>query len=121
MSLALNLDIQIPNEPESEMDFGRYIQNFVTINGGITFLTISMISVLAALSKQVIKMDGVTNKIFTVVGTFLLFSITTLAITGFSPTEYQIYLYTCYHAGIISGSFFVMLKQEYDSENVYSF
>jgi len=109
VSFALNFDLHYPNQTLDE-DFETYFENFVTVNGGITFLTVSIISILAAFSKQMIKMDGIINKIFTFVGTFLFFSISMLAMTNILPTKYQIYLYTFYHAGIICGIFFMMIK-----------
>jgi len=121
VNIALNYGIHIPNESVLKQDIGSYIQNFISINGGITFLTISIISILATLSKQMIKMDGITNKIFMFIGTFLLFSISIFAIANISPTEYQIYLYACYHAGIIFGAFFAMLKNISNSDNTDSF
>ena len=50
-------------------------------------------------------MDGKTITFF---GTFVFFSMISMSLTQNDPTNSQIYLYTCYHAGIIGGAMYQM-------------
>ena len=85
-----------------------WTQEFVTNNGGVTFLIISSITLMAAATKRIVGMDGILNKIITFVGTFFFFSMISLSLTNSDPTDSQVYLYVFYQAGIITGTLYQM-------------
>ena len=83
---------------------------FISNNGGITFLIISSITLMATATKKIVGMDGFLNKIVTFVGTFFFFSMISLSLTNSDPTNSQVYLYVFYQAGIITGTLYQMNK-----------
>lgn len=109
INFSLNNHIQIPQEFPNQ-DILKFLNNFVKANGGTTFLAISSITILATITKKMLKVEGVLNKVFTFMGTFILFFMTMLTISNTNPTPFQVYAYTCYQAGIVSGAFYVMYK-----------
>ena len=88
----------------------KWTTEFVKNNGGITFLIISSITLMAAATKRIVGMDGLLNKIITFVGTFFFFSMIALSFTNSDPTDSQVYLYVFYQAGIITGALYQMNK-----------
>lgn len=88
----------------------EWATEFVTNNGGITFLIISSITLMASATKKIIGIDGILNKIITFVGTFFFFSMIALSLTNSDPTDSQVYLYVFYQAGIIAGALYQMNK-----------
>ena len=88
----------------------EWVTEFVSNNGGITFLIVSSITLMAAATKRIVGLDGVVNKIITFVGTFFFFSMISLSLTNTDPTDSQVYLYVFYQAGIISGTLYQMNK-----------
>lgn len=109
INFALNNLVQIPQEFPNQ-DILEFLKNFINANGGTTFLVISSITILAIITKKMLKINGVLNTIFTFMGTFILFFMTMLTISNTDPTPFQIYGYTCYQAGIVGGAFYVMYK-----------
>lgn len=85
-----------------------WMTEFVKINGGATFLIVSSITIMAAATKQIIKVAGKISSLFTFVGTFTFVMMISLSLTQGSLTDSEVYLYTFYQAGIISGAFFEM-------------
>ena len=83
---------------------------FVQANGGLTFLIISSITMMAAATKRIVGMEGVFSKIFTFVGTYIFFSMLALTFTHSDPSHSQVYLYAFYQAGIVGGIFYQMNK-----------
>jgi magnesium-transporting ATPase (P-type) len=83
---------------------------FIQTNGGLTFLIISSITIMAAATKRIVGMDGIFSKIFTFVGTYIFFSMLALTFTHSDPTHSQVYLYAFYQAGIVGGIFYQMNK-----------
>jgi hypothetical protein len=83
---------------------------FIQINGGLTFLIISSITIMAAATRRIVGMEGFLSKIFTFVGTYIFFSMIALTLTHSDPTHSQIYLYAFYQAGIVGGIFYQMNK-----------
>ncbi len=88
-----------------------WISDFVTANGGATFLIISSIALMAAATKKIVGMNaGFLNRLITCVGTFTFFSMLVLSFSKSDPTNAGVFLYTFYQAGIIGGAFFAMNK-----------
>ncbi len=86
-----------------------WLNEFVTANGGATFLIITSITLMAAATKKIVGMNtGFLNRLVTFVGTFIFFSILALSFTDSDPTFSGVFLYTFYQAGIIGGAFFAM-------------
>lgn len=83
---------------------------FIQANGGLTFLIISSITVMAAATKRIVGMEGVFSKLFTFVGTYIFFSMLALTFSHTDPTHSQVYLYAFYQAGIVGGIFYQMNK-----------
>ncbi len=84
--------------------------DFVTSNGGATFLIISSVTLMASATRRIVGLDGKINKIVTFIGTFIFVSMMALSFTQSDPTNSQIYLYTFYQAGIIGGALYEMNK-----------
>ncbi|KAF6244910.1 hypothetical protein [Nitrosopumilus sp. b2] len=110
INFAINSGINIPDDVS--LDDGLFVlaNNFIQNNGGMTFLIISSISVLAVFTKKMIKIEGSFATFFSFIGTFLFFFMSLLTVTNLEPTSFQIYLYACYQIGIISGIFYVAQK-----------
>ncbi len=84
---------------------------FVQANGGLTFLIISSITIMAAATRRIVGMEGVIlSKVFTFVGTYIFFSMMALTLTQSDPSHSQIYLYAFYQSGIVGGIFYQMNK-----------
>lgn len=83
---------------------------FIQVNGGLTFLIVSSITIMAAATKRIVGMEGIFSKIFTFVGTYIFFSMLALTFTRSDPTHSQVYLYAFYQAGIVGGIFYQMNK-----------
>jgi len=87
-----------------------WTDDFVRSNGGMTFLIVSSITLMAAATKRIIGMDGIFSKFFTFIGTFIFFSMIALSLTHSDPTHSQVYLYAFYQAGIVGGIFYRLNK-----------
>ena len=86
-----------------------WINNFITANGGATFLIITSIGLMAAATKRIVGMNtGIVNRLVTFVGTFVFFTMLVLSFTKSDPTSSGVFLYTFYQAGIVGGAFFAM-------------
>jgi len=111
---SVNFAIQggslIPSASILEDGLIEWITEFVSNNGGITFLIISSITLMAAATKKIVGLNGIFHKIVTFVGTFFFFSMIALSLTNSDPTDSQVYLYVFYQAGIITGTLYQMNK-----------
>jgi len=86
-----------------------WINNFITANGGATFLIITSIGLMAGATKRIVGMNtGFLNRMVTFVGTFVFFTMLVLSFTKSDPTSSGVFLYTFYQAGIVGGAFFAM-------------
>ena len=86
-----------------------WLNAFITVNGGATFLIITSIALMAAASKRIVGMDfGFLNRMVTFVGTFVFFTMLVLSFTKSDPTSSGVFLYTFYQAGIVGGAFYAM-------------
>ena len=110
VSFALQGGSLIPQASILDDGLIEWAQEFVANNGGVTFLIISSITLMAAATKRIVGMDGIFNKVITFVGTFFFFSMISLSLTNSDPTNSQVYLYVFYQAGIIAGTLYQMNK-----------
>lgn len=110
VNFARNGETQIPEVSILEYGLIPWITDFVTANGGATFLIVSSIIIMAAATRRMVGMGGKLNKVYTFLGTFIFFSMIFLSLSNTDPTASQIYLYTFYQAGIIGGAFYEMNK-----------
>ncbi len=86
-----------------------WLNSFIIVNGGATFLIITSIALMAAASKRIVGMDfGFLNRMVTFVGTFVFFTMLVLSFTKSDPTTSGVFLYTFYQAGIVGGAFYAM-------------
>ncbi|MGB9125023.1 MAG: hypothetical protein WA833_04205 [Nitrosotalea sp.] len=83
---------------------------FIQENGGMTFLIVSSITIMAAAAKRIVGMEGIFSKLFTFVGTYIFFSMLALTFSHSDPSHSQVYLYAFYQAGIVGGIFYQMNK-----------
>lgn len=88
-----------------------WVKEFVSANGGATFLIITSITLMAAATKRIVGMNsGALNRVVTFVGTFVFFTMLALSFTRSDPTSSGVFLYTFYQAGIVGGAFYAMNK-----------
>jgi len=88
-----------------------WINEFVTANGGATFLIVTSITLMASATKRIVGMNsGFLNRVVTFVGTFVFITILVLSFTKSDPTSSGVFLYTFYQAGIVGGAFYAMNK-----------
>ena len=88
-----------------------WASKLITYNGGITFLIVSSIILMSAATRKIVGLGtGPLGKIISFVGTFVFFSMISLSLTQSDPTNSQVFLYTFFYAGIISGSLYKMNK-----------
>ncbi len=86
-----------------------WLNEFVIVNGGATFLIITSIALMAAATKRIVGMNsGFLNRMITFVGTFVFVTILVLSFTKSDPTSSGVFLYTFYQAGIVGGAFYAM-------------
>jgi len=110
VNFALQGGSLLPQASLLEDGLIEWATEFVTNNGGVTFLIISSITLMAAATKKIVGMDGILSKIITFIGTFFFFSMISLSLTNSDPTNSQVYLYVFYQAGIITGTLYQMNK-----------
>lgn len=108
VSFAMNGGSSVPILSIFEVGLIEWATDFVTANGGTTFLIISSITIMAAATRRIVQIDGFFNKVFTFVGTFIFFMMIAMSFTNSDPTNSEVYLYAFYQAGIIGGALFQM-------------
>ena len=98
--------------PEMELTSDNIIPwaiELISSNGGVTFLIVSSITIMAAATRRIVGLGGgVLSKIITFAGTFGFFTMISLSITQSDPTNSQVFLYAFYHAGILGGAMYQM-------------
>ena len=110
VNFALQGGSIVPSSSILEDGLIEWATEFISNNGGITFLIISSITLMATATKRIVGLDGLINKIITFVGTFFFFSMIALSLTNSDPTDSQVFLYVFYEAGIITGTLYQMNK-----------
>jgi len=109
VNFAINGGSVMPQTSIVEDGLLTWLNEFVTANGGATFLIIASITLMAAATKKIVGMDaGFLNRLVTFVGTFVFFSMLALSFTDSDPTSSGVFLFTFYQAGIVGGAFFAM-------------
>ena len=110
VSFALNGGIHLPTKSLLDIGLADWISQFSLHNGGLTFLIVSSISLMAVATRRIIGLQGIVNSISAFFGTFIFFSMVSLSLSHTEPSSSQVYLYTFYHAGIIGGALYKMNK-----------
>jgi len=109
VNFALNGGSIMPQVSILDDGLLSWLDNFITSNGGATFLIITSIGLMAGATKRIVGMDtGFVNRVVTFVGTFIFFTMLVLSFTQSDPTSSGVFLYTFYQAGIVGGAFFAM-------------
>ena len=110
VTFALHGGIDAPKKSILEDGLISWASEFIQANGGLTFLIVSSITIMAAATKRIVGIEGLFSKVFTFVGTFVFFSMIALSLSHVDPSHSQVYLYAFYQAGIIGGVFYQMNK-----------
>ncbi len=110
VSFALHGGVHPPQNSIVQEGIISWINDFVKANGGLTFLIVSSITMMAAATKRIVGMSGLLSRMFTFVGTYIFFTMIALSLTHSDPTHSQVYLYACYQAGIVGGIFYQINK-----------
>jgi len=109
VNFAINGGSIMPDITILEDGLLSWLNNFITANGGATFLIITSIGLMAGATKRIVGMNtGIINRMVTFVGTFVFFTMLVLSFTKSDPTSSGVLLYTFYQAGIVGGAFFAM-------------
>lgn len=86
-----------------------WVNDFVTANGGATFLIVTSITVMAGATKRIVGVGaGFLNRIVACAGTFVFFTMLVLSFTKSDPDSSSVFLYAFYQAGIVGGAFYAM-------------
>lgn len=109
VNFALNGGSVMPGYNILEDGLLPWLNEYVTANGGATFLILTSIALMAGATKRIVGMDsGFVNRLVTCVGTFVFFTMLILSFTKSDPTSAGVFLYTFYQAGIVGGAFYAM-------------
>lgn len=109
VNFAINGGSIMPDITILEDGLLSWLNNFITANGGATFLIVTSIGLMAGATKRIVGMNaGIVNRMVTFVGTFVFFTMLVLSFTKSDPTSSGVLLYTFYQAGIVGGAFFAM-------------
>ena len=111
INFALNGGSMLPDGSIFDIGIIESITQLITYNGGVTFMIVSSIVLMAAATRKIVGLgSGYLGKIISFVGTFVFFSMVSLSLTQTDPSHSQVFLYTFFYAGIISGAFYEMNK-----------
>ncbi len=111
VNFALHGGSMVPDGAIFDVGVIDWLIKLVTYNGGATFLIVSSIVLMAAATRKIVGLGGgYLGKIISFVGTFVFFSMVSVSLTQNDPTHSQVFLYTFFYAGIISGALYMMNK-----------
>ena len=111
INFALHGGSMMPDTSIFDVGIIEGITQLVKYNGGITFMIVSSIVLMAAATRKIVGLgSGYLGKIISFVGTFLFFAMVSVSLTQNDPSHSQVFLYTFFYAGIISGAFYEMNK-----------
>ena len=111
INFALNGGSMLPDGSIFDAGIIESIAQLITYNGGVTFMIVSSIVLMAAATRKIVGLGtGYLGKIISFVGTFVFFSMVSVSLTQTDPTHSQVFLYSFFYAGIISGAFYEMNK-----------
>jgi len=109
VNFAINGGSVMPEVTILEDGLLPWLTEFVTANGGATFLILTSITLMAAATKRIVGMNyGFLNRMVAFIGTFVFFTMLVLSFTKSDPTSSGVFLYTFYQAGIVGGAFYAM-------------
>ena len=122
VNFALNGGSEMPESNILEDGLLPWLNEYVTANGGATFLILTSIALMAGATKRIVGMsDGIINKLVTCVSTFIFFTMLILSFTKSDHTSSAVFLYTFYHAGIVGGAFYAMNRLTKNSNTMEDF
>jgi len=111
VNFALHGGSMMPDGSPFDIGIIEWAIELITYNGGVTFLIVSSIVLMAAATRKIVGLGGgYLGKIISFVGTFVFFSMVSVSLTQSDPTHSQVFLYTFFYAGIISGALYEMNK-----------
>ena len=111
VNFALHGGSMVPGGLTFDDGIVESIMQLIKYNGGITFMIVSSIVLMAAATRKIVRLgSGYLGKIISFVGTFVFFSMISVSLTQADPTHSQVFLYTFFYAGIISGALYEMNK-----------
>ena len=111
INFALHGGSMLPDGSIFDIGIIESITQLITYNGGVTFMIVSSIVLMAAATRKIVGLgSGYLGKIISFVGTFVFFSMVSVSLTQTDPSHSQVFLYTFFYAGIISGAFYEMNK-----------
>ena len=111
VNFALHGGSMMPNGSIFDSGIIESVTQLIKYNGGITFMIVSSILLMAAATRKIVGLgSGYLGKIISFVGTFVFFSMISVSLTQTDPTHSQVFLYTFFYAGIISGALYEMNK-----------
>jgi hypothetical protein len=111
VNFAMNGGVTLPQENILEDGFLVWAEQFVSNNGGATFLIITSISLMAGATKRIVGLNaGILNRVVACVGTFVFFTMLVLSFTKSDVNSSSVFLYTFYQAGVVGGAFYAMNK-----------
>ena len=109
VNFALNNGSMMPESSVIDDGLLPWLNEYVTANGGATFLIITSIVLMAGATKRIVGMgSGIIDRLVTCVSTFVFFTMLILSFTQSDHTSSAVFLYTFYHAGIVGGAFYAM-------------
>ena len=109
VNFALNNGSMMPESNISVDGLLPWLNEYVTTNGGATFLIITSIALMAGATKRIVGMgSGIIDRLVTCISTFIFFTMLILSFTRSDHTSSAVFLYTFYNAGIVGGAFYAM-------------
>ena len=111
VNFALHGGSMMPSGSIFDVGIIEWATELIKYNGGVTFMIVSSIVLMAAATRKIVGLgSGYVGKIISFVGTFVFFSMVSVSLTQLDPTHSQVFLYTFFYAGIISGALYEMNK-----------
>ena len=111
VNFALHGGSMMPSGSIFDVGIIEWATELIKYNGGVTFMIVSSIVLMAAATRKIVGLgSGYLGKIISFVGTFVFFSMVSVSLTQLDPTHSQVFLYTFFYAGIISGALYEMNK-----------
>jgi len=111
VNFALHGGSMMPSGSIFDVGVIEWTTELIKYNGGVTFMIVSSIVLMAAATRKIVGLgSGYLGKIISFVGTFVFFSMVSVSLTQLDPTHSQVFLYTFFYAGIISGALYEMNK-----------
>jgi hypothetical protein len=122
VNFALNNGSMMPKSDILADGLLPWLNEYVTANGGATFLIITSIILMAGATKRIVGMgSGIIDRLVTFVSTFVFFTMLILSFTRSDHTSSAVFLYTFYHAGIVGGAFYAMNRLTKNSNMMEDF